>query len=95
MKANQKRLLSVRINCSDCFYVQSMGYKTSKSIPDFNYSKFLRAAELKEIVSEKVVFIQDRGEIRGEINLNLKKIRRHSVSDAGKYSDKGFKRCRN
>lgn len=41
--------------------------KNQKIITNFNYSKFLRAVELGEVVEDKVVIRQDTGEIVGEI----------------------------
>ena len=68
MKANQKTFaLWFALIVLTIFMFRAWDIKHQKAIQDFNYSKLLRAAELKELVEDKVVFIQDRGEIRGEI----------------------------
>ncbi len=92
MKANQKTFaLWFALIVLTIFMFREWDVKHQKSIPDFNYSKLLRAAELKEIVPEKLVFIQDRGEIRGEIKAEFKeKYAGTQFQIPGNISDKGY-----
>lgn len=92
MKANQKTFaLWFALIVLTVFMFRAWDIKHQKSIPDFNYSKLLRAAELKEVVEDKVVFIQDRGEIRGEIKPDFeKKYGGTQFQIPGNISDKGF-----
>ncbi len=92
MKANQKTFaMWFALIVLTIFMFRAWDVKHQKSIADFNYSKFLRAAELNEIVQEKVVFIQDRGEIRGEIKAEFeKKYGGTQFQIPGNISDKGF-----
>ncbi len=92
MKSNQKTfalwffLLIIAI-----FMFQAWDMKHQKTIKDFNYSKLLRAIELKEIVDDKIVFIQDRGEIRGEVKAEFeKKYGGSQFLIQGNIADKGF-----
>jgi cell division protease FtsH len=65
--------------------------KHQKAITDFNYSKFLKAVELQEVVEDKIVFIQDRGEIRGEVKPDFeKKYGGTHFQISGNITDKGF-----
>lgn len=92
MKANQKTFaLWFALVVLTIFMFRAWDIKHQKSIPDFNYSKFLRAAELNEVVADKVVFIQDRGEIRGEIKAEFeKKYGGTQFQMPGNISDKGY-----
>lgn len=92
MKANQKTFaLWFALIVLTIFMFREWDVKHQKSIPDFNYSKLLRAAELKEIVAEKVIFIQDRGEIKGEIKPEFKeKYAGTQFQIPGNISDKGY-----
>ena len=74
MKTNQKTFaLWFALVVLTIFMFRAWVIKHQKAITDFNYSKLLRAAELKEIDDDKVVFIQDRGEIRGEMKPEFEK----------------------
>lgn len=92
MKANQKTFaLWFALIILTIFMFRAWDVKHQKSIQDFNYSKLLRAAELKELDESKVVFIQDRGEIRGEIKAEFeKKYGGTQFQIPGNISDKGF-----
>jgi len=92
MKANQKTFaLWFALIVLTIFIFRAWDVKHQKAITDFNYSKFLHAAELKEIVEEKIVFIQDRGEIRGEIKSEFeKKYGGTQFQIPGNISDKGY-----
>ncbi len=73
------------------FMFRAWDIKHQKTIPDFNYSKFSRALELKEIVEDKIYFIQDRGEIRGEIKPEFeKKYNGTQFTIPGNIGDKGY-----
>ncbi|AGH95589.1 ATP-dependent zinc metalloprotease FtsH [Pseudobdellovibrio exovorus] len=92
MKANQKTFaLWFALIVLTIFMFRAWDVKHQKTIQDFNYSKLLRAVELKEIAEDKVVFIQDRGEIRGEIKPEFeKKYGGTQFLISGNISDKGF-----
>lgn len=93
MKAKQKTFaLWFALIVLTIFIFREWDVKRQESIVDFNYSKFLRAAELKEIDTEKVVFIQDRGEIRGQIKKEFEKKYGGAThfQIPGNISDKGF-----
>ena len=92
MKTNQKTFaLWFFLFIMAIFMFRAWDIKHQKTVADFNYSKFLRAVELKEIVEDKVVFIQDRGEIRGEIKPEFeKKYNGTQFLIQGNISDKGF-----
>lgn len=92
MKANQKTfLLWFFILIMAVFMFRAYDMKHQKMITDFNYSKFLKAVELKEIVEDKVVFVQDRGEIRGEVKAEFeKKYNGSQFLIQGNINDKGF-----
>ena len=92
MKANQKTFaLWFALIVLTIFMFRAWDIKHQKAIQDFNYSKLLRAAELKELVEDKVVFIQDRGEIKGEIKAEFeKKYGGTQFQTPGNISDKGF-----
>lgn len=92
MKANQKTFaLWFALIVLTIFMFRAWDIKHQKTIQDFNYSKLLRAVELKEITEDKVVFIQDRGEIRGEIKPEFeKKYGGTQFLISGNISDKGF-----
>jgi cell division protease FtsH len=92
MKANQKTFaLWFALIVLTIFMFRAWDIKHQKTIQDFNYSKLLKAAELKELVEDKVVFVQDRGEIRGEIKSEFeKKYGGTQFQIPGNVSDKGF-----
>jgi len=92
MKTNQKTFaLWFALVVLTIFMFRAWDIKHQKAISDFNYSKLLRAAELKEVVEDKVVFIQDRGEIRGEMKPEFeKKYGGLQFQIPGNISDKGF-----
>jgi len=92
MKTNQKTFaLWFALVVLTIFMFRAWDIKHQKAITDFNYSKLLRAAELKEIVEDKVVFIQDRGEIRGEIKPEFeKKYGGVQFQIQGNVTDKGY-----
>lgn len=92
MKTNQKTFaLWFALVVLTIFMFRAWDIKHQKAITDFNYSKLLRAAELKELVEDKVVFIQDRGEIRGELKPEFeKKYGGVQFQIPGNISDKGF-----
>jgi len=92
MKANQKTFaLWFFLLIMAIFMFRAWDMKHQKTITDFNYSKLLRAVELKEVVEDKVVFVQDRGEIRGEIKPEFeKKYGGSQFLIQGNISDKGF-----
>jgi cell division protease FtsH len=92
MKANQKTFaLWFFLLIMAIFMFRAWDMKHQKNIVDFNYSKLLRAVEQKEIVEDKVVFIQDRGEIRGEVKPEFdKKYGGTQFLIQGNISDKGF-----
>lgn len=92
MKANQKTFaLWFFLFIMAIFMFRAWDTKHQKTISDFNYSKLLRAAELKEIVEDKVVFVQDRGEIKGEIKPEFeKKYGGTQFAIQGNISDKGY-----
>ncbi|MBC7419330.1 MAG: ATP-dependent zinc metalloprotease FtsH [Bdellovibrio sp.] len=92
MKANQKTFaLWFFLFIMAIFMFRAWDMKHQKTISDFNYSKLLRAAELKEIVEDKVVFVQDRGEIKGEIKPEFeKKYGGSQFLIQGNISDKGY-----
>lgn len=92
MKANQKTFaLWFFLLIMAIFMFRAWDMKHQKAITDFNYSKFLRAVELKEVVEDKVVFVQDRGEIRGQIKPDFeKKYGGKEFLIQGNISDKGF-----
>ena len=93
MKAKQKTFaLWFALIVLTIFVFRQWDVKHQKSIVDFNYSKFLKAAELKELETDKVVFIQDRGEIRGEIKAEFAKKYGGATQFQipGNISDKGF-----
>lgn len=92
MKANQKTFaLWFALIVLTVFMFRAWDIKNQKSIQDFNYSKLLRAAELKELADDKVIFIQDRGEIRGEMKPEFeKKYGGLQFQISGNVGDKGF-----
>jgi len=92
MKANQKTFaLWFALIVLTIFMFRAWDVKHAKTIQDFTYSKLLRAAELKELVEDKVVFVQDRGEIKGEIKTEFeKKYGGIQFQIPGNISDKGF-----
>lgn len=92
MKANQKTFaLWFFLLIMAIFFFRAWDMKHQKSIADFSYSKFLRAVEMEEVVPDKIVFIQDRGEIRGEIKPEFeKKYNGSHFLISGNINDKGF-----
>jgi cell division protease FtsH len=92
MKTNQKTFaLWFALVVLTIFMFRAWDIKQQKAITDFSYSKLLRAVELKEIVEDKLVFIQDRGEIRGEIKPEFeKKYGGAQFQIPGNITDKGF-----
>lgn len=92
MKTNQKTFaLWFALIVLTIFMFRAWDIKHQKTIPDFSYSKLLRAVELKEIVEDKVFFIQDRAEIRGEMKPEFeKKYGGLQFQVPGNISDKGF-----
>lgn len=92
MKANQKTIaLWFALIILMIFMFRAWDIKQQKVITNFNYSKLLRAVELKEVVEDKIVFIQDRGEIRGEIKPEFeKKYEGTQFQIPGNITDKGF-----
>ncbi len=92
MKPNQKTFaLWFFLLIMAIFMFRAWDMKHQKTIGDFNYSKFLRAVELKEVIEEKVVFIQDRGEIRGEMKAEFeKKYGGSQFLIQGNTTDKGY-----
>ncbi|MBC7465752.1 MAG: AAA family ATPase, partial [Bdellovibrio sp.] len=92
MKANQKTFaLWFFLFIMAIFFFRAWDMKHQKSIADFNYSKFLVAVENNEIETDKVVFMQDRGEIRGEVKAEFeKKYSGTHFAIPGNISDKGF-----
>jgi cell division protease FtsH len=92
MKANQKTFaLWFALIVLTIFMFRAWDIKHQKAIQDFSYSKLLRAAELKELVEDKVVFIQDRGEIKGEVKPEFeKKYGGIQFQTPGNITDKGF-----
>ncbi len=68
MKANQKTFaLWFFLFIMAIFMFRAWDMKSQKTIADFTYSKLLLAAESKELVDNRVIFIQDRGEIKGQV----------------------------
>ena len=92
MKANQKTFaLWFALIVLTIFMFRAWDIKHQKSITDFNYSKLLRAAELKELADDKITFIQDRAEIRGEVKPEFeKKYGGTQFQIPGNVNDKGF-----
>ena len=92
MKANQKTFaLWFALIVLTVFMFRAWDIKHQKAIQDFTYSKLLRSAELKELVEDKVVFVQDRGEIRGEMKPEFeKKYGGVQFQIPGNVGDKGF-----
>ncbi len=92
MKANQKTFaLWFFLLVMAIFFFRAWDMKHQKVIADFNYSKFLAAVELEEVVPDKVVFIQDRGEIRGLVKPDFeKKYGGSQFQISGNITDKGF-----
>ncbi len=92
MKANQKTFaLWFFLLVMAIFFFRAWDMKHQKVIADFNYSKFLAAVELEEVVPDKVVFIQDRGEIRGVVKPDFeKKYGGSQFQISGNITDKGF-----
>ena len=92
MKANQKTFaLWFALIVLTIFMFRAWDIKHQKSITDFTYSKLLRAAELKELKDDKITFIQDRGEIRGEIKPEFEtKYQGSQFQIPGNIGDKGF-----
>ncbi len=92
MKANQKTFaLWFFLLVMAIFFFRAWDMKHQKVIADFNYSKFLAAVELEEVVPDKVVFVQDRGEIRGLIKSDFeKKYGGTQFQISGNITDKGF-----
>lgn len=92
MKANQKTFaLWFALIVMTILMFRAWDVKHQKTISDFNYSKFLRAVELKEVAEDKIVFIQDRGEIRGEVKAEFeKKYGGTQFQIPGNITDKGF-----
>ena len=92
MKANQKTFaLWLFLLVMAVFFFRAWDMKSQKVIADFNYSKFLRAVELEEVKPETIVFVQDRGEIRGEIKDGLEtKYTGTKFLISGNITDKGF-----
>ncbi len=92
MKANQKTFaLWFFLLVMAIFFFRAWDMKHTKAIADFNYSKFLRAVESEEVVPDKIIFIQDRGEIRGEMKPEFEaKYGGKNFLIAGNITDKGF-----
>lgn len=92
MKANQKTFaLWFFLLVMAIFFFRAWDMKHEKIIADFNYSKFLAAVELEEVVPDKVVFVQDRGEIRGVMKPDfVKKYGGSQFQISGNITDKGF-----
>ena len=94
MKANQKTFaLWFFLMVIAIFMFQAWDKKHQKSIADFDYPKFMRAVELKEVLDDKIVFIQDRGEIRGEMKPEFeKKYGGSQFLIQGNVGDKGLEK---
>lgn len=92
MKSNQKTFaLWFFLFVMAIFLFRAWDMKHQKNIADFNYSKFLKAVELNEVNPDKIVFIQDRGEIRGEIKSDFEaKYGGTHFQIPGNITDKGF-----
>lgn len=92
MKANQKTFaLWFFLVVMAVFFFRAWDSKHQKTIADFNYSKFLVAVEANKVVTDKIVFIQDRGEIRGEVKPEFEKeFKGTHFQISGNISDKGF-----
>ncbi len=92
MKANQKTFaLWLFLVVMAVFFFRAWDSKHQKTIADFNYSKFLVAVEANKVVPDKIVFIQDRGEIRGEVKPEFEKeFKGTHFQISGNISDKGF-----
>ena len=74
MKANQKTFaLWFFLFIMAIFMFRAWDMKHQKNISDFTYSKLLRAAELKELTDDRIVFVQDRNEIKGQIKPEFEK----------------------
>ncbi|MFN3455661.1 MAG: ATP-dependent metallopeptidase FtsH/Yme1/Tma family protein, partial [Pseudobdellovibrio sp.] len=74
MKANQKSLaLWFFIIVISVFFFQAWEMKKQKTIVDFDYPKFLKAVELKEIKDDSIVFFLDSKTIRGEMKPEFEK----------------------
>lgn len=94
MKANQKTFaLWFFLLIMAIFLFQAWDKDQQRKITDFDYPKFIRALELKEVVEDKVVFISDRGEIRGEIKPESeKKYGGTNFLIQGNIGDKGLEK---
>ena len=72
MKANQKTFaLWFALVVLTIFMFRAWDIKHQKAITDFNYSKLLRAAEIKEIVDDKVVFTGTTPRSLGYVTINF------------------------
>lgn len=74
MKTNQKTLaLWFFILIMSIFVFQAWEVKRQKTIVDFDYPKFLKSVELKEIKDDSIIFMPDAKVIRGEIKPEFEK----------------------
>lgn len=74
MKTNQKTLaLWFFILIMSIFVFQAWEIKRQKTIVDFDYPKFLKAVELKEVKDDSIIFMPDAKVIRGEIKPEFEK----------------------
>ncbi|AZZ36725.1 cell division protein FtsH [Bdellovibrio sp. qaytius] len=74
MKANQKTLaLWFFILIMSIFVFQAWEIKRQKTIVDFDYPKFLKSVELKEVKDDSIIFMPDAKVIRGEIKPEFEK----------------------
>ena len=69
MKMNQKSmLLWFLVLIMSIFFVQAWEMKRKDTIKDFDYQKFMKAAELGELETSKLVFDKQANKITGEIS---------------------------
>lgn len=73
MKMNQKSmLLWFLVLIMSIFFVQAWEMKRKDTIKDFDYQKFMKAAELGELETSKLVFDKQANKITGEISAAAK-----------------------
>lgn len=81
MKMNQKTMLMwFLILIMSIFFVQAWEMKSKNLIRDFNYQKFVKAAELGELDTTKLYFDKNANKITGEIKPDFK-----SKYDGGQF----------
>lgn len=92
MKTNQKTFaMWFLVLIVGILFVQAYQTKQQKMISNFNYQKFIEAVESKKIDPNKVIFMQDTKQIKGEIKSEFEKeFQGTQFIIQGNVDDKGY-----